>query len=66
MSHFYLLFQILIFSVEEIEAKSNPEARLKTVSKETRDILDELNREYKAPEVKQVEKKVADKFNAVS
>ncbi|XP_054258286.1 RING-type E3 ubiquitin-protein ligase PPIL2-like [Macrosteles quadrilineatus] len=49
---------------EELEAKGNPEARLKTVSKETRDILDTLNREYKAPEVKNEEKKIADKFNA--
>uniref|UniRef100_A0A1B6I137 RING-type E3 ubiquitin-protein ligase PPIL2 n=1 Tax=Homalodisca liturata TaxID=320908 RepID=A0A1B6I137_9HEMI len=49
---------------DELEAKGNPEARLKTVSKETRDILDELNREYKAPEVQASEKKVADKFNA--
>lgn len=33
---------------------------------ETREILEELNRDYKAPEVKAEEKKVADKFNAVS
>lgn len=49
---------------ETILARGNPEARLKTVSNEARDILDELNREYKAPEVKPEEKKVADKFNA--
>lgn len=51
---------------ETISARGNPEARLKTISNETRDILDELKREYKAPEVKQDEKKVADRFNAVS
>lgn len=49
---------------ETVLARGNPEARLKTVSNETRDILDELNREYKAPDVKPEEKKVADKFNA--
>ncbi|CAH0394272.1 unnamed protein product [Bemisia tabaci] len=49
---------------EELEDKGNPEARLKTVSKETRDILDELNREYKAPEKVEEDKQVADKFNA--
>jgi hypothetical protein len=39
---------------------------LKTVSVETREILEELNRDYKPPEIKEEEKKVADKFNAVS
>jgi hypothetical protein len=33
---------------------------------ETREILEELNRDYKAPEIKEEERKVADKFNAVS
>jgi hypothetical protein len=39
---------------------------LKSVSMETREILEELNRDYKAPEIKEEDKKVADKFNAVS
>jgi len=39
---------------------------LKSVSMETREILEELNRDYKAPEIKEEERKVADKFNAVS
>jgi len=39
---------------------------LKLVSMETREILEELNRDYKAPEIKEEERKVADKFNAVS
>ncbi|XP_063228180.1 RING-type E3 ubiquitin-protein ligase PPIL2 [Bacillus rossius redtenbacheri] len=39
-------------------------ANLKTISVETRDILDELNREYKASEKKVEQKLVADKFNA--
>lgn len=33
---------------------------------EAREILEELNRDYKPPEIKEEEKKVADKFNAVS
>ncbi|XP_072943579.1 RING-type E3 ubiquitin-protein ligase PPIL2 [Epargyreus clarus] len=49
---------------EEIAMRKDPHARLKTVSAETRDILNELNRVYKAPEVKEVKKEVADKFNA--
>lgn len=47
---------------EEAEKESN--TTLKTVSTEAKDILEELSREYKAPDTKQEEKKVADKFNA--
>lgn len=68
-AHVFLSFsndRLYFYYLEEIEAKGNPEARLKTVSKETRDILDTLKREYKSPEVINEEKKVADKFNAVS
>ncbi|XP_049830102.1 RING-type E3 ubiquitin-protein ligase PPIL2 [Schistocerca gregaria] len=50
--------------VEDEDADDDPSARLKTVNAETQAILDELNREYKAPETKVEEKKVADKFNA--
>ncbi|CAH2217332.1 jg5642 [Pararge aegeria aegeria] len=49
---------------EEIALRKDPHARLKTVSNETKDILKELEREYKAPEAKEVKKEVADKFNA--
>lgn len=49
---------------EEIALKKDPHARLKTVSAETKDILEELEKEYKAPEVKEVKNEVADKFNA--
>ncbi|VVC95358.1 unnamed protein product [Leptidea sinapis] len=49
---------------EEIAMKKDPHARLKSVSAETKDILQELEREYKAPEVKENKKEVADKFNA--
>ncbi|XP_066997880.1 RING-type E3 ubiquitin-protein ligase PPIL2 [Anabrus simplex] len=49
----------------EDEVSQDPSANLKTISSETRDILEELNREYKTPERKDDgEKKVADKFNA--
>nr|CAD7399038.1 unnamed protein product [Timema cristinae] len=50
--------------VEDDVVDKDGSANLKTVSSETRDILEELNREYKAPEVKLEEKKVADKFNS--
>ncbi|XP_047527968.1 RING-type E3 ubiquitin-protein ligase PPIL2 [Vanessa atalanta] len=50
---------------EEIALKKDPHARLKTVSAETRDILQELDKEYKAPENNEVKKEeLADKFNA--
>lgn len=43
---------------EEIAMRKDPHARLKTVSAETKDILQELEREYKAPEAKEVKKEV--------
>lgn len=43
---------------EEIAWRKDPQARLKTVSAETRDILQELEREYKAPEAKEDKKEV--------
>ncbi|KAH9629415.1 hypothetical protein HF086_013329 [Spodoptera exigua] len=49
---------------EEIAMRKDPHARLKTVSAETKDILQELEKDYKAPEKKEVKKEVADKFNA--
>ncbi|XP_063531302.1 RING-type E3 ubiquitin-protein ligase PPIL2 [Cydia strobilella] len=49
---------------EEIALRKDPHARLKSVSAETKDILNELERDYKAPEVKETKKDVADKFNA--
>lgn len=39
--------------------KKDPHARLKTVSAETKDILHELERDYKAPEVKETKKEVS-------
>ncbi|XP_028028823.1 RING-type E3 ubiquitin-protein ligase PPIL2 [Bombyx mandarina] len=49
---------------EEIALKKDPHARLKTVSAETKDILQELEKDYKAPEKKEDQKESADKFNA--
>ncbi|XP_045491534.1 RING-type E3 ubiquitin-protein ligase PPIL2 [Colias croceus] len=49
---------------EEIALRKDPHARLKTVSSETKEILQELEKEYKAPEAKESKKEVADKFNA--
>lgn len=54
--------------VEDEEAakeRADPAAKLKTVSMETKEILAELKRDYKAPEAKeQNDKPRADKFNA--
>lgn len=44
---------------EEIAMRKDPHARLKTVSAETKDILQELERDYKAPEQKEVKKEVS-------
>jgi hypothetical protein len=49
-----------------VEPEKDTAGNLKSVSMEAREILEELNRDYKAPEIKEEEKKVADKFNAVS
>lgn len=50
---------------ETIKERSNPNAKLKTVSMETKEILAELDRDYKQPEPKAKDSKPkADKFNA--
>lgn len=50
---------------EEIADRSDPNARLRSVNVETKYILEELNREYKAPEKPETKALVkADKFNA--
>lgn len=43
---------------EEIALRKDPHARLKTVSNETKEILQELEKEYKAPEAKETKKEV--------
>ncbi|KAK0085615.1 hypothetical protein PV326_005842 [Microctonus aethiopoides] len=50
---------------ETINSRGNPNARLKTVSHETKEILEQLGRDYKPTEKKaEANKPVADKFNA--
>ncbi|XP_074094718.1 RING-type E3 ubiquitin-protein ligase PPIL2 [Cotesia typhae] len=50
---------------ETIRERNDPNAKLKTVSAETSDILAELERDYKPPEQKtETAKATADKFNA--
>ncbi|XP_047345957.1 RING-type E3 ubiquitin-protein ligase PPIL2 [Vespa velutina] len=50
---------------ETIRERSDPTAKLKTVSMETKEILAELKRDYKEPEIKEETNKLqADKFNA--
>ena len=49
---------------EEIAERKDPQGRLKTISMETKEILTQLEKDYKEPEVKVEEKKVADKFNS--
>lgn len=50
-----------------MKERNNPNAKLKTVSAETKEILEELNREYKPTTSGQneISKPTADKFNAV-
>ncbi|KAJ1530985.1 hypothetical protein ONE63_005820 [Megalurothrips usitatus] len=43
---------------------ADPTARLKFINKETKEVLDTLNREFKPVEKKEVAKEKADKFNA--
>lgn len=51
--------------VQVEDSNNDPTTRLKTINAETQAILDELNKDFKAPVAKEnEEKKVADKFNA--
>jgi peptidyl-prolyl cis-trans isomerase-like protein 2 len=53
---------------ETIRERNNPHARLKTVSMETKEILSELNKEYKPVKISENDEtslQKADKFNAV-
>ena len=58
---------ILHYITETIRERNDPSAKLKSVSNETKEILAELERDYKPKETtSQVEKPMPDKFNAVS
>lgn len=50
--------------IELVRARTDPAARLKSVNAETKVVLEQLERDYKAPEEKVVEKKLADTINA--
>lgn len=49
---------------EELAEKKDPQGRLKTISMETKDILDQLEKNYQKPDEVVEEKVFADKFNA--
>lgn len=49
---------------EEIAERKDPQGRLKTISVETKEILSQLEKDYKPAEETITEKKTADKFNA--
>ena len=61
----HIKHNIKVEDEETIKERSNPNAKLKTVSMETKEILAELNRDFKQAETKQqASKPKADKFNA--
>ncbi|KAI5696843.1 hypothetical protein M8J75_000982 [Diaphorina citri] len=60
----HLKNNLRVLTDEEKEQLKDPESRLKTVTNETRDILDTFKREYKPTEAKVEEKVKADAFNA--
>lgn len=66
LSTFYHIKNNIKLEDEEIiKERNNPNAKLKTVSMETKEILAELDRNYKQTETKQeISKPKADKFNA--
>jgi len=49
---------------ELVRARTDPAARLKSINAETKVVLEQLERDYKAPEEKVVVKKFADSINA--
>jgi peptidyl-prolyl cis-trans isomerase-like 2 len=53
-----------VLTEDEIAERKDPQGRLKKISSETKEILLQLERDYKAPEQTVVETKKADKFNA--
>lgn len=51
--------------VELVRARTDPAARLKYINAETKTVLAQLEKDYKAPEETVVVKAVADSINAV-
>lgn len=65
ISKFYHITKNLrVKTEEELLEMKNPEGRLKTINAETRDILNQLEKDYKPSEEEVVTKKTADRFNA--
>lgn len=54
-----------MFILELVRAKTDPAARLKSINAETKVILEQLEKDYKAPEEAAVVKAKADTINAV-
>lgn len=59
------LHYFLLAFTELVRAKTDPAARLKSVNAETKVILEQLEKDYKAPEEKVSVKAKADSINAV-
>ncbi|XP_064620477.1 RING-type E3 ubiquitin-protein ligase PPIL2-like [Lineus longissimus] len=57
---------IKLVSEEELKARKDPKYHLNAMSTETRDILAQLDRDYKAPEKKTETTKHADRINAAT
>ena len=56
---------MILFLLELVRAKTDPAARLKSINAETKVVLAQLERDYKAPEEVKVVKATADSVNAV-
>ena len=54
-----------MYCSEAERSKLDPQARLKKVNSVTKDVLEELDREYKPTQTEVKQLKKADKFNAV-
>lgn len=63
---YHLKHNLKVEDEEEVLARKDPRNKLNAINAETRDALNELDREYKAPEKTEAPKKVADKFNAAT
>ncbi|KAK3085164.1 hypothetical protein FSP39_025276 [Pinctada imbricata] len=63
-SFYHVKHKLKVGEEDEIAARKDPRYHIKSLNAETRDALDELDREYKAPEKKEEEKRIADRLNA--
>lgn len=65
--YFYKLYVYKQYFSETVRERNNPNAKLKTLSVETKEILAELERDYKPAksEKDETSTRKADKFNAV-